>query len=487
MSTHPRCGIVVWLLVVFLTACTGGDPAPPASPEEAASPRAGPSAGLVAPDGRPLEVPVPPRPTGTSFDVTELGADPAPGTGDDAPAIREALATAEAGDEVLLPAGVYDLSSPHPDDEDANLLLADGVQLRGAGPGDTVLRTSFDGEDDSAVVRGTGVENAAVRGLTITSEYDGALGTDPDADGPGGGPMYGVQIGEDAGEGSRRVLVEDVSVELFQRHGITVKASREVTVTGCRVADATSVGPGGSGYGIVVEGRADPPEAGAANDSRHHVVVGNHLDGTHLRHGILLQFATHHNLIADNTVDGGVLDAIDLHGEDEYLNEIRGNTVTGVDAAGIALGNSGGEKHQHDASGEGNWVHDNVLHGNEQGVLVILGTPDTLIEDNEVVARAGSTAGIELRNAPGTVVRDNTVAGAGADFWGVLVTEDDGADGRGAGAAADVLIAGNRITGSANGIAVRAGRDIEVADNTVDVGGTAWQVSEEAEVEGAPP
>jgi len=486
VSTRRRCGIAVRLLAVLLTACTGGDPSPPASPEEAASPRAGPTAGLVASDGTPIEVPVPPRPTGTSIDVTELGADPSPGTGDDAPAIREALATAEAGDEVLLPGGVYDLRSPHPDDEGANLLLADGVQLRGAGPGETVLRTSFDGEEDSAVVRGTGVEDAAVRGLTITSGYDGPLGTDPDEDGPGGGPGYGVQIGEDDGEGSRRVLVEDVAVELFQRHGISVKASRQVTVTGCRVADATSVGPGGSGYGIVVEGRADPPDPGSANDSRHHVVVGNRLDGTHLRHGILLQFATHHNLIAENTIDGGVLDAIDLHGEGEYLNEIRGNTVTGVAAAAVALGNSGGEKHRHDASGAGNWVHDNRLLGNEQGVLVILGTPDTHVEDNLIVADSASTAGIELRNAPGTVVRDNTVSGAGRGFWAVLLTEDGGTDGRGAGAPADVRITGNRITGSANGIAVRAGRDIEVADNTVDVGGTAWQVSDEAEVEGAP-
>ncbi len=492
MSTHRRGGITVWLLVVILTACTDGDPAPSApSPQEAASPRsgatAGPTAGLVAHDGSPVEVPVPPRPTGTSVDVTELGADPAPGTGDDAPAVREALAGAQPGDEVVLPAGVYDLRSPDPDDEKANLVLLDGVQLRGDGPGETVLRTSFDGEEDSAVVRGTGVEDAAVRDLTITSEYDGPLGTDLDDEGPGGGPMYGVQIGEDDGTGSRRVLVADVSVELFQRHGITVKASREVTVTGCRVADATSVGPGGSGYGIVVEGKAEQRDAGAATDSRHHVVVGNHLDGTHLRHGILLQFATHHNLIADNTIDGGVSDAIDLHGEGEHHNEIRGNTVTGVDAAGIALGNPGGEKHQHDASGAGNWVHDNVLRGNEQGVLVILGTPDTLIEDNEVVARPGSTAGIELRNAPGSVVRDNTVTGEATDFWGVLVAEDDGADGRGAGAATDVLITGNRLSGRTNGIRVEAGRDIEVTDNEVDVAGTPWRVSTGAEVSGDPP
>ncbi|WP_127480673.1 right-handed parallel beta-helix repeat-containing protein [Nocardioides pantholopis] len=488
MSTLRRCGIVVSLLAVSLAACTGDGPASPrATPEATGASRVEPRAGLVDDEGTPVEVPVPARPTGTSHDVTDLGADPEPGTGDDAPAIREALAAARAGDEVVLPAGVYDLRSADPDDEDANLLLADDVWLRGAGPGATVLRTSFDGEGDSAVVRGEGVENAAVSGLTITSAYDGELGTDPDEEGPGGGPMYGVQIGEDDGEGSRRVLVENVSVERFQRHGITVKASRQVTVTGCRVADATSVGPGGSGYGIVVEGRADQRDPDAGNDSRHNVVVGNRLDGTHLRHGVLLQFPTHHNLVADNVIDGGVLDAIDLHGEGEYLNEIRDNTVTGVDAAAVALGNSGGEENPHDASGEGNWVHGNRLVGNERGVLVILGTPDTLVEGNEIVGRDDSVAGIELRNAPGTVVRDNTVTGDDGDFWAILVAEDDGADGRGAGAATDVLIADNRLTGAGNGIDVQAGSNIQVAGNEVDVDGTSWQVGEGAEVDGAPP
>ncbi|MBM9461635.1 right-handed parallel beta-helix repeat-containing protein [Nocardioides sp. zg-536] len=445
-----------------------------------------PSAGLVGPGGTPVEVSVPPGPTGRALDVTDLGADPDPGTGDDAPAIRQALAVAKAGDEVVLPAGVYDLRSADPDDEDANLVLADGVLLRGAGSDATVLRSSFDGDDDSAVVRGAGVENATVSGLAISSEHDGRLGTDPDDEGPGGGPMYGVQIGEDDGEGSRRVLIDDVSVELFQRHGITVKASREVTVTGCRVADATSVGPGGSGYGIVVEGKSDQRDPDAGNDSRHNVVVGNRLDGTHLRHGILLQFPTHNNLIADNIVDGGVRDAIDLHGEGEYLNEIRGNTVTGVDAAAIALGNPGGEENKHDASGEGNWVHDNRLIGNDQGVLVILGTPDTVIDDNGIVGRTGSSVGIELRNAPGTLVRDNAIWGTTEGFWGIRVAEDDGSSGRGAGVASDVVISGNRVTGRGNGITLEAGTGLTLEDNTVQVQGTPRRVFEGAEVDGDP-
>ena len=393
---------------------------------------------------------------------------------------------AKAGDEVVLPTGVYDLRSADPDEDDANLLLADGVLLRGAGSDATVLRSSFDGDDDSAVVRGAGVENATVSGLAISSEHNGRLGTDPDEEGPGGGPMYGVQIGEDDGEGSRRVLLEDVSVELFQRHGITVKASREVTVTGCRVADATSVGPGGSGYGIVVEGKSDQRDPDAGNDSRHNVVVGNHLDGTHLRHGVLLQFPTHNNLIADNIIDGGVGDAIDLHGEGEYLNEIRGNTVTGVDAAAIALGNSGGEENKHDASGEGNWVHDNRLIGNDQGVLVILGTPDTVIDDNEVVGAHRLLRGHRAAQRARHGRPRQRDLGHHRGLLGHSRAEDDGASGRGAGVASDVLISGNRVTGRGNGITIEAGTGLTLEDNTVEVQGTPKRVSEGAEVDGAP-
>ncbi|WP_162599717.1 right-handed parallel beta-helix repeat-containing protein [Nocardioides solisilvae] len=230
------------------------------------------------------------------------------------------------------------------------------------------------------------MEDVTVADLTVTSTYDGALGSDTEDEDAGGGPMFGVFVGSQDGRGSRRVLVERVRVERFQRHGISVKASREVTVRGCEVRDATSVGPGGAGYGIAVEGLADRRDPAAADDSRHHVVVDDVLHGHHLRHAILLQFPTHHNLAARNVVRRSRLDAIDLHGEGEYGNEVRENVVVDGERAGIALGNSGGTTHRHGASGEGNWIHDNVLVGNRVGVLVILGTPGTVVERNRVVA-----------------------------------------------------------------------------------------------------
>lgn len=439
--------------------------------------------GLVDRTGAPVEVARPDPATGRSLDVTDFGADPAPGSGDDAAAVRDALAAARVGDEVVLPAGTYDLRSTDPGDDTANVVLRSGVDLRGAGPGETVLITSFDGEDDSRVVRGSGIEDVAVADLTITSRHDGPLGTDPDDDDAGGGPMYGIHLGARDGRASTRVLVENVTVERFERHGISVKASREVTLAGNHLADATGVGAGGKGYGIAVEGRADQRDPDAADDSRHNVVVGNTFDGEHLRHAILLQFPTHNNLVADNEIDGSILDAIDLHGEGEYLNEIRGNTVSGGQRAAVALGNSGGSKNKHDASGHGNWVHRNVLVGNREGVLVILGTPGTVVEDNEITAGEESVVGIEVRNGPGTVVRGNTVTEGSRGFWAVRLTEDDGADGRGAGTPRDVRVEDNTIRGAANGIRVDDGENVTVRGNVLDdIGGEELQVAREAEV-----
>jgi len=176
---------------------------------------------------------------------------------------------------------------------------------------------------------------------------------------------------------------------------------------------------------------------------------------------------------------GSILDAIDLHGEGEYLNEIRGNTVTGGKRAGITLGNSGGKKHKHDASGEHNWVHGNTLRNNERGILVILGTPDTVVEDNDITAGDESQVGIEVRNGPGTIIRNNRISGGEGDFWAIRLREDDGADGRGKGVPRAVAVTDNRIQRSPNGIRIDAGDDIELADNRLsDIGDTKVRVSD---------
>ncbi len=481
-------GTVLSCVLVTAGACTAGTP--PEHQDRGRTARASPAAGrwevpgLVDRSGSPVEIHRPAPATGRTLDVTDYGADPAPDGGDDAPAIRAALADAADGAEVYLPAGTYDLRSGDPVDGSANLVLRSGVDLRGAGRQRTVLRTSFDGEGDSRVIRGAGVHDVIVAELSVTSRHTGPLGEDPDDGGAGGGPMYGIHLGPADGGPSSRVLVEDVAVSRFERHGISVKSSREVTLSGNRIADATAVGPGGQGYGIALEGSPGPPDPEAADDARHNAVIGNRIDGRHLRHAVLVQFPTHNNLIAHNRIDGSILDAIDLHGEGEYLNEIRDNTVVDGRRAGIALGNSGGAKHRHDASGEGNWIHSNALTGNRQGVLVILGTPDTLIEDNRIDAGARSVTGIELRNAPGTIVRGNRITGTAKDFWAIRLRRDAGADGRGAGMPQRVLLEANTMVDVGRGVRIDAGRDITLAGNEFHgVAGEELRVSDTADVE----
>ncbi|RHW35892.1 hypothetical protein D1B33_12405 [Lysinibacillus yapensis] len=423
--------------------------------------------GLVDRSGKPIEIPAPGPAKGRTLDVTEFGANPEPDSNDDAAAIRAALDAAEPGDEVLLPAGTYDLRSTDPADESANIVLKSGVDLRGEGQENTVLLTSFDGEDDSRVIRGSGINDVIVADFTITSRYEGPLGDDPDDGDASGGPMYGIYLGAHKGQASSEILVENVSIRKFERHGISVKNSREVTLSGNYISEATAVGPGGQGYGIAIEGSADQHDPDASNDSRHNVVIGNTFDGKHLRHAILLQFPTHNNLVANNTIVGSHLDAIDLHGEGEYLNEVRENTVIGGQKAGIALGNSGGSKNKHDATGPGNWVHSNNLIGNREGILVILGTPETLIENNRITAKDDSKTGIEVRNGPGTKVQGNQITGGTDEFWAIRLKEDRGTEGRGKGIPSDIRIKSNVIRQAANGIRIDAGQNLKVVENDV--------------------
>ncbi|RYV52117.1 right-handed parallel beta-helix repeat-containing protein [Pengzhenrongella frigida] len=442
--------------------------------------------GLVGPDGDQFVITDPAAMTGRSIDVLDFGADPAPSTGDDAAALRAAIAAAEPGDEVVLPAGTFDLMTTEAADSSTNIALRSGVHLRGAGAAVTILRSSLTPQTSSGkVLRGYGIRDVVVANLTVSSTYDGPFSTDSRDDDAGGGPAYGIYLAHLGARSSERVLVQGVTVERFQRIGVRIEKSREVVVRDSHFRDATSVGGGGSGYGIAIQGAPGQDRFAYEDDSRHNAVVGNTFDGTHLRHAILLQYFTHNNLVSGNSITGVVLDAIDLHGEDEYLNEIRSNAVTGGQAAGIALGNTGGSATQHDAAGPGNWLHDNVLSGNREGIIVMLGTPDTLIERNVITGSqaAPARAGIELRNAPGTVVRNNVISGNRADgFWGIHLLFDEGDEGHASGVPTDVLLERNVVAGNSGGLRIDAGERVRLIDNTVRGNGEDVRISGDADV-----
>ena len=128
-------------------------------------------------------------------------------------------------------------------------------------------------------------------------------------------------------------------------------------------------------------------------------------------------------------------------------------------------------------------MHSNDLIGNRQGVLVILGTPDTLIEDNRITAGDDSRVGIEVRNAPGTKLHGNHITGGTDKFWAIRLIKDSGADGRGKGIPSGIRIKGNVIRQATNGIRIDAGKNLCIMENVFDgIRGDELRVADGIEV-----
>ncbi|RAP75682.1 right-handed parallel beta-helix repeat-containing protein [Paenibacillus montanisoli] len=215
------------------------------------------------------------------------------------------------------------------------------------------------------------------------------------------------------------------------------------------------------------------------NDTYFNVVENNRFEGPYIRHGALIQYYAHNNLILNNVFDGTVYDSIDLHGEDEYLNEITGNAIYNTSmGGGIGVGNTGGTAPtNHDASGPKNYIHHNTISGAREGIIIYMGSPDTVIEHN-VIENTGreDAIGIIVRNAPGTVLKDNIIRNnTGLNFWSIALQHDNGdvnAGEAGKGDPSNVLIADNTIAGNMNGIRIEAGTGIVLRNNGLNNLGT---------------
>src|SRR5262249_46958760 len=145
--------------------------------------------------------------------------------------------------------------------------------------------------------------------------------------------------------------------------------------------------------------------------------VTNNSFGPVVRHAVVIQYSAHHNLIEHNTADGTTLDSFDLHGEDEYSNELRFNLAMNSSGGdGFGVGNTGST---HQNSGPNNWIHDNEVNNCRGGINVILGSNDEYVEDNNFHDNADY--GIHVYNGGGAnlfFVRNTLRAngGAGADI-----------------------------------------------------------------------
>ncbi|BFT69885.1 S-layer homology domain-containing protein [Paenibacillus sp. P36] len=437
--------------------------------------------GLTNPDGSEHAVHSPHQVTGVTRNVLDYGADPADNAQDDRIAIQNAIDAATAGDEVFIPNGVYNfITSP---DGFINLKLKSGVNLRGESESQTILKSSIDDVKNSSVLKSSSQHDILISNLTVTSTWNRAFSLDHVINNPAaGGPDSMIAIANYGEEPSYNVTVDHVTVERFRRMAIRIENSHDVVVRHATFRNATDLGGGGAGYGTSIQGMPKVDRLGFDNDTYWNVVEDSTFEGPYLRHGSLIQNVAHNNVLRNNHYKNTKLDAIDLHGELEYLNEVYGNTVEDIfTGGGVGLGNTGGTApSNHSKTGPQNYIHDNVIRNAREGIVVTMGTPDTRIEHNiiENTTTVNNGVGINILNGPGTriennIIRNNTASG----YWGILLEHDNGdqnAGGVGAGDPQDVQIIGNTITGNTNGMQLQKGTNISVIKNILDNPGTNY-------------
>jgi parallel beta-helix repeat protein len=432
-------------------------------------------AGLTQPDGSAHALHTPNPVTGRTLNVLDFGADPVDNGQDDRPAIQAAIDAAIAGDEVFIPDGVYNLlTSP---DGLANLFLKSGVNIRGESEGGTILRTSLDMVKNSTLFKSAKQHNLQISGMTLTSAWNKEYTTDHKTNNPtAGGPDSLIMISNYGEDPSYNVTIHHVTVEKFRRMAIRIENSHDVIVRNSTFRNATDVGPGGSGYGVAIQGMPKVDRLGFANDTLWNLVEDSRFEGPYLRHGALIQNVAHNNTVRNNVFIQTKLDAIDLHGELEYLNEIAGNLVENILTGGaVGLGNTGGTApSNHSKTGPGNLIRDNLIRNSREGIVVTMGTPDTVIMNNviENTVDIADAAGINILNGPGTIIRGNTIRNNTSNgYWAILLEHDNGdinANYIGEGDPENVRIEGNVLTGNTNGIGLFAGKGIRLKGNTVE-------------------
>ncbi len=404
--------------------------------------------------------------SGTRYDVSTYGVDLSDSDHDDLPAIELVLSKAQAGDEIYFPDGTYNLKSTATSSSNYQIALVSGVNLTGESQDGTILKSALDdqGSGNLSVLFGYAVNNLVVSNMTITSEWNGSYSSDPTVTNPqSGGPTQAISIkGKKGVADAYNLDFINILVEKFRVVGIKLgNGVHDAVVDNCTARNATDLGGGGAGYGFTLQGagHADPDENGAnpylgkpGYDNYFNEVRNSTAAGPYLRHGILLQYHAHNNLIDSNSLYDTAYGAIDLHGEDEYANEISYNqchdiAMTSGKAGGcIELGNTGST---HDATGPDNWIHDNTSINSPYGVRVEYGTTYTLIENNVLRdnSRFSNGAAVRIGRADYIFVTnndiiDNTVASFKAFY---LVANDAVNDSR-AGAAANCLISNNHLT-----------------------------------------
>lgn len=421
--------------------------------------------GLRESDGSEHPVHIPHATTGTVINILDYGADPYNNEHDDRPALDQAMAVARDGDEIYFPPGYYNFNSASIYKNTAHLRLKNGVNIRGASPDSVYLISNFplslNETESTRIFYGRGVNNILIENLTITSSYEGVLSTSVTTNNPDkSAPKYGIYLEMDGiWRPCYNITIRNCRFSLIRSQMVRISTSHDVVVKHCEFSKATDLGGGGYGYGVTIQGEG--PEIfneGYPGDAIFNLVDSCSFIGPYIRHGALIQYGAHNNAIRNSYFYKSGYDAIDLHGEDEYLNEIFGNTVEDVTTgAGVGVGNTGAT---HDASGRKNYIHHNTFIRCREGVKVYLGSPET-----QIIANVADqcTRGVYLLNAPKTVVKFNELKNG---VYGILLEYDYGTLGNYYGAPDSVIIDGNLIHHNFYGLTIKDGTNIMLGENT---------------------
>lgn len=351
--------------------------------------------------------------TGASLNLSDFSVTPGNPDDNDSPGLQTAINSLTEGGILNVEGGVYHLKT--------TISVPSGVSIRAA-EGEAV---EFETVGIAAGFRlAPGVTDVTLDGLAIVGS-DTALN-------------YGVEVGATNSTSPERIWLKDLRIEGFARQGIRLRSTKYVKVEGCRILNATDLGGGGRGYAVELHGAA----------CEQNWITGNVI-GPVIRHGVLLQFSAHNNLVEKNTCFETTEDAYDLHGEDEYANELRFNLAYWDDdsapfgsPSGFGVGNTGAT---HDRSGPGNWIHHNEVMGYQLGIEVVQQSHIVFLDANKLYDNP--VAGIRLHNGSGNSVwiRCNTISGSG-----VGVDAERGSAG--------LFVDGNFING--NEIGVRTSGDL---------------------------
>jgi parallel beta-helix repeat protein len=383
---------------------------------------------------------------------------------DDNPGIQAVISDAAtiAGSTLYFPNGTYNLNSFSALSSTVHLVMTkSGVNLKGESRDGTVFLSSQDagtGSTNYYGIRLLGVNNVVLKNFTFTNSWNKKFSTSTSTNNPDrGGLSYVIATGYGNSTPAFNITIDNVLVEKFIKMGVRIAAgSYDVVVKNSIARNATDVAGGGAGYGFVIQGSThssattNPFSGDAAKDTYFVTLDGNKTEGEYIRHAVIIQYWAHNNLVTNNEFVNNQLDAIDLHGEDEYANEISYNTVINSYRAGIALGNSGAG---HDKSGVDNWIHHNDLIGCNWGISVQYGTAQTTIENNTIRDNTSnaisSPRGIWLGNSDGYLVRNNTISNNTVAGFFAIALRDDSAEGESpAGGPKNWIIDGNTVTNS---------------------------------------